>query len=80
MANKQELVHFLEQHVFNPILRAKPDDYSERDRAALEHVQKSTESERIVTTITAALTKSSSISSGISTPPPQRRSIRNSRG
>jgi hypothetical protein len=46
MANKQELIHFLEQRVFNPILRAKPDDYSERDRAALEHVQKSTASEK----------------------------------
>jgi hypothetical protein len=46
MANKQELIHFLEQRVFNPILRAKPDDYSNRDRAALEHVQKSTESEK----------------------------------
>jgi hypothetical protein len=46
MANKQELIHFLEQHVFNPILRAKPDDYSDRDRAALEHVQKSTTSEK----------------------------------
>lgn len=46
MANKQELIHFLEQCVFNPILRAKPDDYSNGDRAALEHVQKSTVSEK----------------------------------
>jgi hypothetical protein len=46
MANKQELIHFLEQRVFNPILRAKPDDYSNGDRAALEHVQKATTSEK----------------------------------
>lgn len=46
MANKQELIHFLEHRVFNPILRAKPDDYTDRDRPALEHVQKSTESEK----------------------------------
>jgi hypothetical protein len=46
MANKQELIHFLEQRVSNPILRAKPDDYSGPDRAVLEHVQKSTESEK----------------------------------
>jgi hypothetical protein len=46
MANKQALIHFLEQRVFNPILRAKPDEFSEHDRAALEHVQKATESEK----------------------------------
>jgi hypothetical protein len=46
MAGKQELIHFLESKVFNPILRAKADDYSGHDREMLQHVQKSTESEK----------------------------------
>jgi hypothetical protein len=46
MPGKQELIHFLERKVFNPILQAKADDYSGDDRERLEHVQKSTESEK----------------------------------
>lgn len=46
MANKQELVHFLDQRVFDPILRAKPDEYSGHDRDMLEHVQKATRTEK----------------------------------
>lgn len=45
MANKQELIHFLEQKVFHPILRAKPDHYNEHERKMLEDVQRSTKSE-----------------------------------
>jgi hypothetical protein len=39
MANKQELLHFLDQHVFNPILHASADKYSESDRKKLKDVQ-----------------------------------------
>ena len=46
MAKKQELVHILERQVFDPILRAKPEDYRERGRKTLEHVQKATEAEK----------------------------------
>jgi hypothetical protein len=46
MANKQELVHFLERKVFDPILRAKPEDYNANERKALEHVRKATEAEK----------------------------------
>jgi hypothetical protein len=30
MANKQELLHFLDQHVFNPILKASPREKAMR--------------------------------------------------
>ena len=44
MANKQQLVHFLDQHVFNPILHAKPS--SAQDQADLEDVQRRTKAEQ----------------------------------
>ena|SRR5579884_751113 len=46
MANKQELLHFLDGHVFDPILHASPDNYSERDRKKLQDVQDRTRSEK----------------------------------
>ena len=46
MANKQELLHFLNQHVFDPILHAKPDGHSDADRRKLEDVQKKTRAEK----------------------------------
>jgi hypothetical protein len=45
MANKQELLHFLDQHVFNPILKAaKPHDGANQGK--LQDVQDRTRSER----------------------------------
>jgi hypothetical protein len=46
MANKQELLHFLDQHVFNPILHASADRYSEADQRKLKDVQDRTKSEK----------------------------------
>lgn len=46
MANKQELLHFLDQHVFNPILKASPDRYSQADQKKLKDVQDRTQSEK----------------------------------
>jgi hypothetical protein len=43
MASKQELVHFLDQHVFNPILRAHMDGNFDNE---LEDVQRRTRSEQ----------------------------------
>jgi hypothetical protein len=46
MASKRELLRFLDSRVFNPVLKAKPQDYKESDRGALADVQGSTRSER----------------------------------
>lgn len=46
MANREELLHFLDQHVFDPILRASADRYSEGDREKLKDVQDRTRSEK----------------------------------
>ena len=46
MASKAELLRFLDSRVFNPILRAKKDDYRESDQKALADVQGSTKSEK----------------------------------
>src|SRR5690349_21641189 len=46
MANKAELIRFLDSRVFNPILRAKKEDYRESDEKALADVQGSTKSEK----------------------------------
>jgi hypothetical protein len=46
MANKQELIHFLDQHVFNPILHVSPDRYSGADQRKLKDVQDRTKSEK----------------------------------
>lgn len=46
MANKAELLKFLDNKVFNPILRATPEGYSETDRRKLQDVQDRTKSEQ----------------------------------
>ncbi|HYZ84031.1 MAG TPA: hypothetical protein VE621_06495 [Bryobacteraceae bacterium] len=46
MATKQELLHFLDQRVFNPILQASPDRYSGADQNKLKDVQDRTRSEK----------------------------------
>jgi hypothetical protein len=46
MPSKQELLHFLDQHVFNPILHASPKEYSEADQKKLKDVQDRTQSEK----------------------------------
>ena len=46
MANKQDLLHFLDRHVFDPILHASADKYSDADRRKLEDVQTRTRSEK----------------------------------
>ena len=44
-SKKEQLVRFLEQHAFRPVLNAKPSGRSEPERKRLEHVQKATEAE-----------------------------------
>lgn len=46
MANKQELLRFLNQKVFDPILKASPDRYSKGDQKQLKDVQDRTRSEK----------------------------------
>ncbi len=46
MANKAELLRFLDSRVFNPILRANKRDFRESDQKALADVQDSTKSEK----------------------------------
>ena len=46
MANKQELIHFLDQRVFNPILHASANRYSDADQTKLKDVQDRTRSEQ----------------------------------
>jgi hypothetical protein len=46
MASKQDLLNFLDRRVFNPILHASPDDYSEADQKKLKDVQDRTRSEK----------------------------------
>jgi hypothetical protein len=46
MASKQGLLHLLDRHVFDPILRASADAYGEADQKKLEHVQNRTRSEK----------------------------------
>lgn len=46
MANKRELLHFLDQHVFNPILKASSGGHSGGDERKLKDVQERTRSER----------------------------------
>jgi hypothetical protein len=43
--NKDELVQFLEERAFKPVLNARPSGRSEADRRKLEHVQKATRAE-----------------------------------
>lgn len=46
MAKKEELVHCLDQHVFNRILQAKSNRLNDHARAALEDVQNRTRAEQ----------------------------------
>lgn len=46
MANKQELLRFLDRRVFDPILNASPEHYGLADRRKLEDVQDRTRSEK----------------------------------
>jgi len=46
MANKRELLSFLDRKVFNPILHASSDDYSDTDQRKLKDVQDRTRSEK----------------------------------
>ena len=46
MANKSELVHYLDQHVFDPILRASAGGRSGHEKDELEDVQRRTETEK----------------------------------
>ncbi len=46
MASKQELVEFLDRHVFNPVLNAKDSHYHGHQKELLADVQKRTEAER----------------------------------
>lgn len=42
---KRKLVDYLDEKAFQPVLRAKPDDYPEGNRAKLADVQRATQSE-----------------------------------
>lgn len=46
MANKQQLLHFLDQRVFNPILKASPKNKENSDDKKLKDVQDKTRTER----------------------------------
>lgn len=46
MANKSELIRFLDRRVFDPILHVRPNKYSEVERRDLEDVQKRTRTEQ----------------------------------
>ena len=43
MASKEELLHFLDGRVFDPILRASAKDYDEANQEKLKDVQRSHE-------------------------------------
>lgn len=46
MASKEDLLRFLDSHVFNPILHASPEDYGKSDQQKLKDAQKRTETEK----------------------------------
>jgi hypothetical protein len=46
MANKTELLNFLDKHVFHPILNAKEGKYGTRQREQLQDLKKRTEAEK----------------------------------
>lgn len=46
MASKEELQHFLDERVFDPILEASPDKYSGSERDDLKYVQDRTRTEQ----------------------------------
>ena len=43
--NKEKLIEFLKRRAWNPVLRAKPDMYSDADRRRLERVQGKTKTQ-----------------------------------
>lgn len=46
MANKADLLKFLDHHVFDPILKASAEGYNDADRRKLKDVQDRTRSEK----------------------------------
>ena len=46
MANKSELLRFLDRRVFDPILKTSPNHYSDADQKKLKDVQDRTRSEK----------------------------------
>lgn len=46
MASKEELVRFLDQRVFDPILKASLDKYNQKQQEDLRYVQDRTRSEK----------------------------------
>ena len=46
MASKEDLVRFLDQRVFDPILKASPDKYNQKQQEDLRYVQDRTRSEK----------------------------------
>ena len=46
MANKEELVRFLDERVFDRVLQASPNDYTGRKQDDLKYVQDRTRSEK----------------------------------
>ena len=46
MANKEELVRFLDERVFDRVLQASPNDYSGRNQDDLKYVQERTRTEK----------------------------------
>ena len=43
---KEKLVEFLDRKAFDPVLNARPDRYPDNQKPKLEHVQRSTRSEK----------------------------------
>lgn len=46
MASREDLLRYLERHVFDPILHASPDHYGAGDKKRLEDAQQRTQSEK----------------------------------
>lgn len=46
MANKTELLNFLDKHVFHPILNAKEQKYGTKQREQLQDMKRRTEAEK----------------------------------
>jgi len=43
---RQQLINFINKKAFDPILKAKPNKFKEKDRGALEDIQRKTENEK----------------------------------
>ncbi len=46
MASKKELLRFLDAHVFDPIITASPEKYSQEEQDDLKYVQERTHTEK----------------------------------